>query len=209
MGSGGRHSSPTVALADKRDARGEPAMRRVFRSFGVFVFGLATASGAAAQSNSPSIDVTLGFIRDKIAQQGQINYGSSTHDATTNQTWANQFTVEASNVSADPSDCTVGFHWHSTVDGKQASDLDTAIRFKIVTSVQVSSMTDDIARLNADGGHTSWTSQISPAITVVLLRKSDGHTNTADFRDHDMAERVAKAMRHAADVCGGTTSVPF
>ena len=48
-----------------------------------------------------------------------------------------------------------------------------------------------------------------PAIWVLLVRKSNGHTNTVDFRDRDMAERVAKAMRHAAELCGGAGAMPF
>ena len=165
------------------------------------------AGRAAAQS--PSLNVTLSFIRDKVAEQGMLAYASSTRDTANGQTWDNQFTVEASNVLRDDADCSVGFHWHSTVDGKPAQDLDSSIQFKIVTSVSISSMDDDVARLNANGGHAGWISQMRPAVWVLLIHKSDGHTNTVDFRDRDMAERVAKAMRHAAELCGGTTSMPF
>ena len=163
----------------------------------------------APASHAPSLAVTLDFIRDKVGQQGQLAYASSTRDPANNQTWDNQFTVEASNVTSDKSECTVGFHWHSTVDGKQAQDLDSTISFKIVTSAAITSMDDDVARLNAKDGHSAWISQIRPTVWVLLLQKSDGHTNTIDFRDRDMAERVAKAVRHAADLCGGTASLPF
>jgi len=181
-------------------------------------FALAGVGGAAAATKShhpahasraPSLAVTLAFIRDKVAQQGQMAYASSTHDPEKDQTWGNQFTVEASGVTSDKTECTVGFHWHSTVDGKQAQDLDATIPFKIVTSVALSSMDDDVARLNAKDGHAAWVSQMRPAVWVLLIQKSDGHTNTLDFRDRDMAERVAKAIRHAADLCGGTKSMPF
>ena len=164
---------------------------------------------AAPSSNSPSLAVTFDFIRDKVAQQGQLAYASSTHDPDKNQTWDNQFTVEATNVTSDKSECTISFHWHSTVDGKQAQDLDTTIPFKVVTSAGITSMDDDVARLNAKDGHAAWVSQLRPAVWVLLVQRSDNHTNTLDFRDRDMAERVAKAVRHAAELCGGTKSLPF
>ena len=167
------------------------------------------APHAAHASKAPSLAVTLAFIRDKVAQQGQLAYASSTHDPEKNQTWDNQFTVEASSVTSDPAECTIDFHWHSTVDGKQAQDLDSEIQFKIVTSVGITSMDEDVARLNARDGHSAWVSQMRPTVWVLLVQKSDGHTNTLDFRDRDMAERVAKAIRHAADLCGGTKSLPF
>ena len=163
----------------------------------------------AHTSKSPSLAVTLGFIRDQVAQQGLLAYASSTRDTSTSQSWDNQFTVEATNVTASKAGCSVDFHWRSTVDGKPAQDLDASIPFKIVTSAGITSMDDDVARLNARDGHTAWVSQMRPPVWVLLVQKSDGHTNTLDFRDRDMAERVAKAIRHAADLCGGTTSLPF
>ena len=87
--------------------------------------------------------------------------------------------------------------------------MDSAIPFKVVTSVGISSMDDDVARLNAKDGHAAWVSQMRPAVWVLLMQRSDNRTNTLDFHDRDMAERVAKAIRHAADLCGGTKSMPF
>ncbi len=182
-------------------------MMRRTRVVAGLVLLLAGASGAAAQT--PTKAVTLGFIRDQIAAVGQLNYASTTHDSSDNQTWDNQFTVEASNVTRDDAACSVSFHWHTTIDGKQAQDLESTIPFNIVTSATVTSLDDDIARLNAEGGHTSWVSQMRPPIWVLLVRKSNGHSNTIDFTDRDLAERVAKAVRHAAELCGGTSSMPF
>ena len=174
-------------------------------SIGLTLVGVA----GQARARSPSLDVTLSFIRDTVAEQGLLAYASTTRDAATSQTWDNQFTVEASNVVSNRGDCTVGYHWHSTVDGKPAQDMDSTISFKTVTSVSITSMDDDVARLNAKDGHSAWTTQIRPAVWVLLIHKNNGHTNTIDVRDGDMAERVAKAMRHAAALCGGTTSMPF
>jgi hypothetical protein len=183
-------------------------MNRTLAAAAACLIGLAGACAAAAQT-SPSLGVTLGFIRDKTAQQGQINYAATTHDSSDNTTWSNQFTVEATNVTSNEGQCQVGFHWHTTVDSKVAQDQDSSVPFKLVTSVEVNDMGADIARIEAKDGHTTWTSSVRPAVWVVFVRRSDGHTNTIDFVDHDLANRVAKAMNHAAQLCGGTTSEPF
>ena len=184
-----------------------PSIATLSIAAAIALSAVSLAGRAAAQS--PSLDVTLGFIRDKVAEQGMLAYASTTRDSATGQTWDNQFTVEASSVTRDDNDCTVGFHWHSTVDGKQAQDMETSISFKIVTSATISSMDEDVARLNASGGHAGWVSQMRPPVWVLLIHKSNGHTNTLDFHDRDIAERVAKAVHHAAELCGGTTSMPF
>jgi hypothetical protein len=196
------HKSPLMTI-------GAATLAVALTGFGADAAAAPRAHHPAQASKSPSLAVTLDFIRDKVAQQGQLAYASSTHDPDKNQTWDNQFTVEASSVTSDTSDCSIGFHWHSTVDGKQAQDMDSAIPFKVVTSVGISSMDDDVARLNAKDGHAAWVSQMRPAVWVLLMQRSDNRTNTLDFHDRDMAERVAKAIRHAADLCGGTKSMPF
>jgi hypothetical protein len=183
-------------------------MRRIVRALCVAMIGLSLVGSATAQGGQ-SLSVTLAFIRDKLAQQGPINYSGATHDSSDNSSWSNQFSVEASNVTIDAKDCAIGFHWRTLTDGKVTYDDDARIRFAIVTSVAVSSMEADIARLVAKDGHTTWTTSFQPPIWVVLVRKNDGHTNTADFQDQDTAERVAKAMRRAAVLCGGTKSEPF
>ena len=199
-----------AGLVNGRGAEGTGMKRSthfVARMIGGSLLVLA-ATGAAAQS-APTLDKTFGFVRDRIAEQGLINFASTTHDPAGGQTWDNLFTAEASAVVRDTAACTVDFHWHTSVDGKTAQDLGSTIQFKMVSSVAVTSLDDDIARLNADGGHAAWVTKMRPTIWVLLARKSNGHTNTVDFRDRDMAERVAKAMRHAAQLCGGSKSQPF
>jgi hypothetical protein len=168
------------------------------------VLAITGAAGAAAAQSGPSLGETLGFIRDKVSQQGVVAYSSSTHDSSDGQTWSTSFTVEASNVTSDVAGCRVDFHWRTFVNGKVGNDGDSGFPLRLITSVAVTTMDEDLNRLSAQGGHPTWTSQVSPSIAVLTAFRSDGKSNVVDFRDRNMAERVANAVRHAADLCGGS-----
>jgi len=171
-----------------------------------FVAGLlCLAAGDATAQDSLSLDATLKFIRDEVADQGELDFASTTSDQRTGRTWDNQFTAEASAITADSGECALAFHWRSTIDGRQKQAMDSTVPFKRVTAVLISSLDQDIARLNVLNNHPGWVTQVRPSIWVLLVFRTDNQTNTLDFRDRDIAELVAKAMRHAADLCGGAS----
>jgi hypothetical protein len=43
----------------------------------------------------------------------------------------------------------------------------------------------------------------SPPITALVVRHPHGEENTFRFTDANLADRVAKAMVHAVELCGG------
>jgi hypothetical protein len=58
---------------------------------------LAVSTGLAQETpvtktadNGPSLEVTMIFIQEKIAQQGKINYAVYGHDSTNNSDWVKQ-----------------------------------------------------------------------------------------------------------------------
>ena len=164
----------------------------------------------AAAEQAPSLAVTLAYIRDKVAQQGLIAYAGASHDSADSTSWVNQFTVEASEVTVDEANCRVDFHWRTTADGKVVADeKDAGLPLKRITSVTVSDMEEDMARISSRAGHTTWVTTVRPQITVLQALRNSGTSSALDFRDRDTAERVAKAIRHGADLCGGTKSEPF
>ena len=183
-------------------------MKCVLVAMAVAMIG-AGAAVAQAPRTGQGLDETLGFIRDKTAQQGPINYAAATRDSADGRSWSNQFSAEASNVIADVPTCHLNFHWHTVVDGKVIFDGEGGIPFGMVNQVVVTSMDADIGRISAEGGHPTWTSNVTPAVWVVTTHRTSGPSNSLDFRDRDLAERVARAMRHAAELCGGTKREAF
>ena len=182
-------------------------MKRVLLAAAVAMIGVGGA--VAADQAGQGLDVTLAFIRDKVAQQGPINYAGVTHDSADGASWGTQFNVEASNVTADAPACQLNFHWRTVVDGKASFDGEVTIPFGKVDRVAVTSMEADTTRLTAEGGHPTWTTKVTPAVWVAGYHRVDGRNGSLDFHDRDLAERVARAMRHAAQLCGGTKAEAF
>lgn len=167
------------------------------------MIGLGVPASALAQS-APELNETLSFIRDQIAQQGQVNFATSNRDPATGQSWVNQTSQEGSNLSVDVDECKLNLHWHTTSNGKVDFDGDGWIPFRQVDHVTVVSLDDYFAGVNAANGHSAWTTQASPPMTVVTSVRSDGVENIFYFQDSDLANRVAQAMRHATELCGAT-----
>ena len=183
-------------------------MKRVLLAMAVAMIG-ASAAVAQAPRTGQGLDETLAFIRDKVAQQGLIYYASVNHNSAGGADWGTQYNVEASNVAADIPACQLNFHWRSVVNGKVGYDGEGGIPFGKVDRVVVISMEADLARLNAEGGHPTYSTKVTPPVWVLTAYRADGTSNTVDFHDRDLAERVARAMRHAAQLCGGTKPEAF
>ena len=86
-------------------------MNRMLAAIAAVTLGIAAVgSGAAreAQRSAAGLAETLEFIRDKVAEQGQIIYSASFRDTADGQNWTNSFSVEASNVTDDVSSCSSG-----------------------------------------------------------------------------------------------------
>jgi hypothetical protein len=161
---------------------------------------LLTAAPLASAQTGPTRDASLGFIRDKMVAQGAITYSANLHDTATEQSWANSFTAEMSNVSVDVAACTISFHWKATLDGATQQDFDTAIPFPKLRTVSVVNREQEI-RTQVASDHPSWVSTVSPAVWVVTM-KSAASAYVLDFTDQDVAERVARAADHIMDLCG-------
>jgi hypothetical protein len=176
---------------------------------GLACTGLLAGATMAGAASGPSLNDTLQFIRDKVAADNVAVYASRVRDTRTNQTWGNDFRIEMSNVTFDPQTCLVSFHWHTMVNGETKQDFDSGIPFGQVQGVRVLSMVDEIREVDAAAGHPTWVSQITPPIWVLVAKRSDGKVNTLNFHDRSMAERVSKAISHAAELCGGAKREPF
>jgi hypothetical protein len=107
---------------------------------------------------------------------------------------------------------------------RRRDDIGTGT-LKDVEKVIVENVQDFEDRRLAETGHAEITNTITPAIFYVQLLSSKpvfsfhnsyargnqasqvqditGKTNSFIFRDEEMANRVAKAMRHAIELCGG------
>jgi hypothetical protein len=148
-----------------------------------------------------SLKETLGFIRDRFAGQGEISYKIKLHDSADGSDWSNSMTGRATNVSYDVGNCSLSYHWNTTSDGKQIQDFDVTWYFGNGRKVSVVNREEEVRAQAANDGHPTWTAIVSPPLWVVTTTFTD-NTGVANFTDKDTAERFARAIDHAMDLCG-------
>jgi hypothetical protein len=189
-------------------------MRNALRST-VFIlaFALIAISALHAQqnvapppqpaANGPSLEKTMQFIQENAAE-GKLSYTATVTDASQQGVeWKNRFTVEMSNLAADAGACRITYHWRSEENGKVADDTDYSLTLKDVKEVLVLPQDQNQNQVDSRNGHPDWNSRIAPSLFTLIARRPKGLVNVFLFSDEEMANRVAKAMVHAVELCGG------
>jgi hypothetical protein len=161
-------------------------------------------------SDGPSLEVTMKYIEDKVSEENKQKYTTFVSDgAQGGAEWNNQFAVEISNFVADPKACRISFHWRSELNGKVADDSDYSLILKDVHDIVVLPQEANQQQVDARNGHPSWTSRIQPTLFTLVARRPKGLENAFLFSSEELAGRVAKAMVHAVELCGGGDKDPF
>lgn len=180
----------------------------------------------------PSLEVTMKFIEDKLNGQGKVNYVLTRHDSRTNRVQdlgSISNTLSEANAKAEP--CTLSFSsiYLSTADRVERR-IDLSLRE--AEKLAVSPAADVSNRRLAEAGHPEVTEETAPAIFILTVQMLQGKSvrvrsqsalsteesangerrqKSVDliFRDEELAQRMAKAMVHAIEVCGGGNKDPF
>lgn len=171
--------------------------------------GAAPMANPQEASSGPSLSATVTFIQQKLNQIGPLQFANYVHDNASGQDWIVQKYFEVSNVKPYTDNC--GITYHSTVknNGKVTGDSDAGIPFRQADDVTILPIEQVWKELDSKDGNTTWTYRPDPAVWVLRVRRGDGTFNELDFTDQTMADRVAKALVHAIELCGGGNKDPF
>jgi len=150
--------------------------------------GLAQGTPAPKPGdNGPSLEVTMKFIQDKIAQQGALNYALYSHDSTDNSDAVEQVSAELSDVIASPDSCRIRYHEHVT---SRHGWYDTGLGWfdlKRIQDVSVLSLDQAIDLDEAEAGHPARHSRVNPSSWLVRAKRQ-GTTN----QSHENVTRYTK-----------------
>jgi hypothetical protein len=146
------------------------------------------------------------FIEDKLNSIGPVNYVAHGHDTSNGDTWTNNFKDEASRVVANPSACHIYYHWSTSGDGKIDMDKDVGFALKDVQRISVLTREQRFNLENAATGHPSWTAKVEPPVYLLVVQRSAQVENHFLFLDEDLANQVARALKHSVELCGGKIS---
>ncbi len=181
------------------------------------IFVLWSAISALAQDvapppkptdNGPTLADTMQFIQDKIASNGAVNYISYYHDNIAGTNWTNKWTAEVTQVQADAANCQVRFHEKETRDGQVTRDGNFWFLLKDVLEISVEPAEQSLKRADSSAGHPEYTSRTDPPVFFIHVTRKAG-PNEIRLYDESLANRIAKALVHAVELCGGGNKDPF
>jgi hypothetical protein len=187
-------------------------MNSLLRIALVLFLAVLTGARAVAQQaadSGPTLAATMQFIQEKLSQLGQENYAGYNHDNADGQNWTTQFTTLDTNVVADPAACRISYHEKRTRDGNVTADSDYDFSLGEIQDVITEPREQLLKKVNTANGHPTWDARIDPPVTMVIAQKAEGTEWYFYFLDSNLAERVAKAMNHAVELCGGGKKEPF
>jgi len=157
----------------------------------------------------PSLEITMKFIQDKLNGIGPLNYLANGHNNVEGMDWTNQYKVEATSATAEPSACRINYYWKEERDGVATFDAGLSINLREVEDMAVMTMEQNLKTEDAvDGLDRSY--KVDPSVFVLKVRRTDKGFYILEFFDEQMANRMAKALVHAVELCGGgSTTEPF
>ena len=201
---------------------------RIFRNL-VIAFSFASTpciaiaqqhTNSPSKNSGPALDVTMKFIEDKLNEQEDLTYTTTDVSEGTEDSGGGPWGHSANNVHANPATCLISYHMKETIMGsnklgEQAMislpdrtgdpipDRDVSFSLNEVRDLTIRTglqyMNDRYARM----GSTFTATRVDPPVFVLGARRSGNQENIFIFRDEEMANRVAKAMLHAVELCGG------
>jgi hypothetical protein len=188
----------------------------------VFFLSLASLLGASALAQTavpppptpagsgPSLEVTMQFLQEKLSDIGKVTFLSYTHNTRNSSDTSETDSNEVSNVVANASECHITYHWKVVMDGRLDQDKEAGFHLRDVQDIVIKPYAQYQTELDASLGNPYLlTPSTSPTISALLVRRAHGVYNLFPITDADMADRIAKALTHAVELCGGGNKSPF
>ncbi len=181
-------------------------------------------SAGAATTSGPSLAETMQFIQDKVNQQGKIVSHETFFDSATSERSGDMFCDDHSQVVAVDPSCGLFLQNSTTWPPQEETVIDTwtsRVDFKDIEKLEVLNAADYTHRFGMvvqyDPPFFELVIHLAAGKTVRQHRRwitggKHGKTMEEDknigefvlhFRDEETANRVAKAIIHAIELCGG------
>jgi hypothetical protein len=154
----------------------------------------------------PSLEVTMKFIQDKLSEVGTVNFAGYVHDSARNEDGVQKFSSTTSNIVANPGACSITYHRLVINNGRKEHNENVFINLRDVKSIAVLPDEQDWQMYLVKTGDTTKTVKDVPDIYVLNIKLPRGVDYSIRFYEQEMADRIAKALVHAVELCGGGSS---
>ena len=161
------------------------------------------------RGDAASLKDTMKFLQDKIS--GKVDFMVYKHDNIANTDATFKTSNEISNVTAnvDVDQCHIYGHSKRVINGEVKNDQDFSDDLKQVRDVVVILYDQVISRGYAKKGQPEVTFKTDPLIFDVQASGENGGNFGWLFYEESLANRVAAALQHGVDLCGGGNKEPF
>lgn len=184
--------------------------------------------------DGPSLEVTMKFIQDKLSGQGIVSTILIRRNTLKNEeSVPMKFQWIVTEASAVPGSCKMSLHQKDVLPNSGGVvDNDLLLFFADVASIEAMSEQELMSREMAKSGEPELVADGQPAVYVLNISMSSGKTVelwqhltptnkpasvsyklpnhvTLYFQEEQLAERMAKALVHAVELCGGGSKDPF
>jgi hypothetical protein len=163
-------------------------------------------------SFGPSLAETMKFIVEKLGSIGPVNYISYGHDNVSGRDLTpNKWSYEMTNVRIDAAGCRIDFRRREMINGGVPQEVNAGISLKNVRQVVVATAEQELNAANARAGSPNVTAHVDPPVFMVFAWIDPSKYTGAVFRlyDEPLANRMANALTHAVELCGGGNKDPF
>jgi hypothetical protein len=158
----------------------------------------------ASAGSGAGLEETLSFIEDKINQQGAVNWLTTVQNTVAQTASApEQLSVTISGATGDARNCRLTYHWTKIDAGKNSGDAMYFLSFRRVEKLSVMTMEQANNADHARQGHPELVESVSPAVSELVVNSAANRIAYFPFADADLANRIAKAILHAVELCGG------
>ena len=152
--------------------------------------------------DGPSLADTMKFIEEKLGSIGRVNQMAYFHDNQIGNDFTNKFSDEETNVRGSVPACSITYHARATRNEEVTEDKDAGFPLKDVQEVAVVTQEQDLKENVSKAGHPEWTVRVDPPVFVLVVKRKSG-LNHFYLYDESLANRIAKALVHAVELCGG------
>jgi hypothetical protein len=146
------------------------------------------------QDNRPTLEETMKFIGSKLGEIGTVNEVAYVHDNVDGRDITIKMSWEYNKVRVSADKCRID----NVLGGK-----DFGFPLKDVQEIVVEPEDQAIKRFYTADGHPEWTIRIDPSVYSLTVKLPKKLESRFQFYDESLANRVAKAMLHAVELCGG------
>lgn len=181
-----------------------------FEALGSTQFPTGPAITKVAGVSGPSLDDTLKFIGERLSTDATVNFIAFGQNTTDSSTWQNTFKYGEAPFHADIDACLISNTETISKDGAAATSVTSIYFFNTFEDVVVKPAEQFLTESNAKLGNPNQViTSTTPPTLVLMMRAKHGNYAFFYLTDASIADRIAKAMTHAIEICGGGHKDPF